>query len=50
MVYKTLGVTPENSLHGTIALQTILTSKGANIIRVHDVSEMNDVRILLSSC
>ncbi len=50
MIYKTLGVTPENSLHGTIALQTILTSKGANIIRVHDVSEMNDFRILLSSC
>ena len=50
MIYKTLGVTADESLHGTIALQTILASKGANIIRVHDVSEMNDVRILLSSC
>ena len=50
MIYKTLGLSPEESLHGTIALQTILASKGANIIRVHDVSEMNDVRILLSSC
>lgn len=50
MIYKTLGVTADESLHGTIALQTILASKGANIIRVHDVSQMNDVRILLSSC
>ena len=50
MIYKTLDLSPEESLHGTIALQTILASKGANIIRVHDVSEMNDVRILLSSC
>jgi len=50
MIYKTLDLSPEESLHGTIALQTILASKGANFIRVHDVSEMNDVRILLSSC
>lgn len=39
MVYKTLGTTPEKALNGTTVLHTIALSKGANILRVHDVKE-----------
>ena len=37
MIWKTLGVTPEESLAGTIALNAIALDRGANILRVHDV-------------
>ena len=39
MVYKTLNTTPEASLNGTTVLNTIALTKGANILRVHDVKE-----------
>ena len=39
MIYKKLGIQPENSLEGTIALNKIALNKGANILRVHDVKE-----------
>ncbi|MFO7865115.1 MAG: dihydropteroate synthase [Salinivirgaceae bacterium] len=39
MIYKRLGINPQDSLPGTIALHTIALSKGANIIRAHDVKE-----------
>lgn len=39
MIYKALGLTPETSLNGTTALNTIATMKGAHILRVHDVKE-----------
>ena len=39
MIYKTLGITPAEALNGTTALHTISLSKGANILRVHDVKE-----------
>ena len=39
MIYKTLETTPENALNGTTALNTLALSKGANILRVHDVKE-----------
>jgi dihydropteroate synthase len=39
MIYKRLGIKPKDSLPGTIALHTIALSKGANIIRAHDVKE-----------
>ena len=39
MIYKKLGITAEESLNGTIALNTIALSKGASILRVHDVKE-----------
>ena len=39
MIYKTLGITPEESLTGTIALDAIALEKGAQILRVHDVKE-----------
>lgn len=39
MIWKTLGVTPEQALNGTSVLNTIALQKGANILRVHDVKE-----------
>ncbi|QEE49936.1 dihydropteroate synthase [Flavobacterium alkalisoli] len=39
MIYKLLGVTPQEALNGTTVLNTIALSKGANILRVHDVKE-----------
>ena len=39
MIWKTLGVTPEESLSGTVALNAIALERGANILRVHDVKE-----------
>lgn len=37
MIWRPLGITPEESLPGTIALHTVALMKGADIIRVHDV-------------
>ena len=39
MIYKYLNLNPNNSLPGTISLNTIALLKGASIIRVHDVAE-----------
>lgn len=39
MIYKLLGITPEEALNGTTVLHTIVLMKGANILRVHDVKE-----------
>ena len=39
MIYKLLGITPEEALNGTTVLHTIALMKGANILRVHDVKE-----------
>lgn len=39
MVYKPLGSTPEKALNGTTALNMIALTKGASILRVHDVKE-----------
>jgi len=39
MVYKTLNITAEEALNGSIVLQTMGISKGASIIRTHDVKE-----------
>jgi len=39
MIWKTLGVTPEEALNGTTVLNTIALMKGADILRVHDVKE-----------
>lgn len=39
MIYKLLGSTPEESLNGTTALNTVALLKGASILRVHDVKE-----------
>ena len=39
MIYKKFGCTPDESLNGTTALNTIALMKGASILRVHDVRE-----------
>ena len=39
MVYKPLGVTANEALNGTTVLNTIALTKGATILRVHDVKE-----------
>lgn len=37
MVYRPLGISPEEALNGTTVLNTIALMKGADVLRVHDV-------------
>ena len=37
MIFKPLGITPDEALNGTTALHTVALMKGASILRVHDV-------------
>ena len=47
MIYKKLGITPEESLNGTTVLHTKALLAGAKILRVHDTKEAKEViRIL----
>ena len=39
MIYKVLGVTPDEALNGTTVLNTVALSKGASVLRAHDVRE-----------
>ena len=39
MIYKLLEASPQEALNGTTALNTIALTKGASILRVHDVKE-----------
>lgn len=39
MIYKLLETTPQDALNGTTVLNTLALSKGATILRVHDVKE-----------
>ena len=39
MIYGSLGITADAALNGTTALNAIALTKGANILRVHDVKE-----------
>jgi dihydropteroate synthase len=39
MIWKTLDITPSDSIAGTIVLNTIALLNGASILRVHDVKE-----------
>lgn len=43
MIQKVLNTNAKDSLNGTSILNTIAVSKGANIIRVHDVKEAKEV-------
>ena len=47
MIYKKLGITAEDALIGTIALNTLLLSKGVQLLRVHDVKEAKQLIELL---
>jgi len=42
MIYKTLGISPEQALNGTSVLNSFALGKGANILRVHDVKEARE--------
>lgn len=47
MIYRLLGITPQESLNGTTVLDTLCLMKGADILRVHDVKEaVETVRIV----
>lgn len=39
MIYRSLDITPEESLNGTTVLNTIALTSGASILRVHDPKE-----------
>lgn len=39
MIYKKLNISPQEALPGTLALNTLALSRGADILRVHDVAE-----------
>jgi len=43
MIWKTLGVTPDEALNGTSALNMAALINGASILRVHDVHEAREV-------
>lgn len=49
MIWRPLGVTPEEALPGTLALQTFAILHGASILRVHDVAPAVQARFTLSS-
>lgn len=49
MIYKRLNCTPAEALNGTTVLNTIALTKGASILRVHDVREaVETIRLTLS--
>lgn len=48
MIHKLTGGTPETSLCGTVALNTVSLMKGAGILRVHDVKEAVDTVRMVS--
>ena len=43
MIYNLLDITPKEALNGTSALHIVALQQGANILRVHDVKEANEV-------
>ena len=46
MIYKTLDITPQESLNATSVLNTIALERGASILRVHDVAEARQAVLL----
>jgi len=48
MIWRTLEITPEDSLNGSSVLNSIALLKGASILRVHDVKEAREVITLMS--
>ncbi len=43
MIWKPLGITPQEALSGTSALHMVALQQGASILRAHDVREANEV-------
>ena len=50
MVYSVTGGTAEEALNGTTVLNTIALTKGANILRVHDVKEAAEAVRIYQKC
>ncbi|MCF0198436.1 MAG: dihydropteroate synthase [Bacteroidaceae bacterium] len=50
LIYQLLGTTPEGALGGTIALQTLALTKGASLLRVHDVREAAETIRIVKKC
>jgi dihydropteroate synthase len=50
MIYNTLECSPGNALNGTTVINTLALDKGADILRVHDVKEAVETKLLLSKC
>ncbi len=50
MIYGLLGGTAADALNGTTALNTIALTKGANILRVHDVKEAVEAIKIWEAC
>ncbi len=48
MIYKLLNISPSDSLNGTSILNTIAIDKGADILRVHDISEAKECLTLIN--
>lgn len=48
MIYKLLGIEPQDSLNGTTVLNTVGLLKGANLLRVHDVRQAVETIKLVS--
>lgn len=44
MIYKLFDITPQEALNGTTVLNTVALTKGAHILRVHDVKEAVQTR------
>ena len=49
MIYKKLGINPEEALNGTTVLNTIALLSGAKILRVHDSLEAKQTIDLLNA-
>jgi len=49
MIYRQLDTTVEDALNGTTVLNTFALTKGANILRVHDVKEAKETIKLMSN-
>lgn len=50
MIHKMLGISAEEALNATTALNTIALTKGANILRVHDVKEAMEAVKIWEAC
>lgn len=49
MIYRLLDSTPDGALNGTTVLNTMALTKGANILRVHDVKEAKETVTLYTT-
>ncbi len=47
MIYRKLGIKPEDALNGTTVLNTVMLLKGVHILRVHDVKAAKEAIALL---